>query len=48
MTEPVFTILMGGPLTATARLLERLKGTRIIAADGGTRDWAALGQPPKA
>lgn len=47
MTEPAFTILMGGPLTATARLLERLQGTRIIAADGGMRHAAGLGLEPE-
>ena len=47
MTEPAFTILMGGPLTATERLLARLKGTRIIAADGGMRHASELGIEPE-
>ncbi len=47
MTEPAFTILMGGPLTATERLVSRIAGTRVIAADGGMRHAAKLGVMPE-
>ncbi|MDQ0317959.1 thiamine pyrophosphokinase [Pararhizobium capsulatum DSM 1112] len=47
MTDQAFTILMGGPLAATDRLLGRLKDTRVIAADGGMRHAAVIGITPE-
>lgn len=47
MIDQAFTILMGGPLAATDRLLGRLKETRVIAADGGMRHAAGLGLTPE-
>lgn len=38
-----FTILLGGPLTPTVRLLAQVAGSRAIAADGGMVHAAALG-----
>jgi thiamine pyrophosphokinase len=35
MTSTLFTILLGGSLTVTPRLLAQVAGTRVIAADGG-------------
>lgn len=42
MNEPAFTILLGGNVTPTDRLLRAVTGTRAIAADGGMRHAAAL------
>ena len=47
MTHPAFAILMGGTLTPTDRLRNRLAGTRIIAADGGMRHAAMLSLSPE-
>jgi thiamine pyrophosphokinase len=42
-----FTILLGGPLTATPRLSRQIAGTRIIAADSGIAHAAPLGVTPE-
>ena len=47
MTHPAFAILMGGTLTPTDRLRNRLAGTRVIAADGGMRHAAMLSLSPE-
>ena len=47
MTHPAFAILMGGTLTPTDRLRNRLAGTRVIAADGGMRHAAMLELSPE-
>lgn len=47
MTHPAFAILMGGTLTPTDRLRNRLAGARIIAADGGMRHAAMLELSPE-
>ena len=38
-----FTILLNGPLQITERLLGQVKGSRVIAADGGIRHAEPLG-----
>lgn len=43
----VFTILLGGELTATARLARQVAGTRVIAADSGIRHARMLGLMPE-
>lgn len=47
MIEPAFTILLGGTLAVTDRLLAAVKGTRVIAADGGMRHARPLGLTPE-
>lgn len=47
MTESTFTILLGGPLAITPRLLGTVAGTRAIAADGGMRHAEPLGLTPE-
>jgi thiamine pyrophosphokinase len=42
-----FTILLGGDLTVTYRLLSQVAGSRTIAADGGMAHAAALGLSPE-
>ena len=42
-----FTILLSGPVTATARLRRQVAGTRIIAADAGMAHALALGLEPE-
>jgi len=46
-TSATFTILLGGPLTATPRLLAQVAGARCIAADGGMVHSRALGLEPE-
>lgn len=47
MKEPTFTLLLGGSLTMTDRVRQAVKGTRVIAADGGMRHAEALGVIPE-
>ncbi|WP_113425569.1 thiamine diphosphokinase [Rhizobium cremeum] len=47
MRKNSFTILLGGPLTGTERLMTAIAGSRVIAADGGMRHAAALGLKPE-
>lgn len=47
MANPAFSILMGGSLEPTERLLAQVAGTRVIAADGGMRHATALGVTPE-
>jgi thiamine pyrophosphokinase len=42
-----FTILLGGDLAPTMRLLEQTRNTRAIAADSGMKHAAALGLVPE-
>ncbi|MBX3597895.1 MAG: thiamine diphosphokinase [Rhizobiaceae bacterium] len=42
-----FTVLLGGELTVTPRVLSQVTGTRLIAADAGIRHAAALGVVPE-
>jgi thiamine pyrophosphokinase len=42
-----FTLLLGGELTVTDRLLRQVAGSRIIAADGGMAHAASLGVTPE-
>ena len=42
-----FTILLGGELVATPRLLAQIAGSRVIAADSGILHAAALGVTPE-
>ena len=42
-----WAVLLDGELTPTPRLSELVKGTRVIAADGGMRHAAALGVEPE-
>ncbi len=42
-----FTILLGGDLAATPRLMGRIAGTRVIAADSGMAHAAMLGVTPE-
>ena len=42
-----FTILLGGNLTVTPRLIAQVSGSRIIAADSGMRHAAGLGLEPE-
>jgi len=42
-----FTILLGGDLVATPRLLRHVRGSRVIAADSGIRHAPALGLVPE-
>jgi thiamine pyrophosphokinase len=42
-----FTILLGGELILTQRLLDAVRDSRFIAADGGMRHAAALGVEPE-
>ncbi len=42
-----FTILLGGELTITPRLMRQIEGTRVIAADAGMVHAAALGIVPE-
>ena len=42
-----FTILLGGNLAVTPRLLAQVSGSRIIAADSGMRHAAELGLEPE-
>lgn len=42
-----FTILLGGELTVTPRLRAQVKGTRVIAADGGMMHAASLRMVPE-
>lgn len=43
----IFTILLGGELEVTDRLMAAVGGTRAIAADGGMRHAVALGLAPE-
>ena len=43
----VFAILLGGPVTPTARLAAQLAGARVIAADQGIVHAAPLGLAPE-
>nr|WP_316656865.1 thiamine diphosphokinase [uncultured Gellertiella sp.] len=47
MTEPRFTILLGGTLVATDRVRAAVADSRVIAADSGMRHAAALGLLPE-
>ena len=47
MNDPGFTILLGGPLLKTDRLVAAVAGSRVIAADGGIRHAAMLGVVPE-
>jgi thiamine pyrophosphokinase len=47
MTDPTFTILLGGTLSPTDRLKSAVVGTRSIAADGGIRHADLLGLQPE-
>jgi thiamine pyrophosphokinase len=47
MSQTTFTILLGGELQLTDRLLAVVKESRFIAADGGMRHAAALGVVPE-
>jgi thiamine pyrophosphokinase len=47
MTSRTFTILLGGSLDATPRLMGQVAGTRIIAADGGMAHAGTLGLMPE-
>lgn len=47
MTNARFTILLGGEITVTDRLLKATANTRIIAADGGMRHAASLNVRPE-
>ncbi|MCM2477126.1 thiamine diphosphokinase [Rhizobium sp. CG5] len=47
MTQNTFTILLGGNLTLTDRLMASVAGSRFIAADGGMRHAAMLGATPE-
>lgn len=42
-----FTLLLGGDLTVTPRLIAQVAGSRVIAADSGIRHAAALGLDPE-
>lgn len=42
-----FTILLGGDLVVTPRLLAQIRGSRVIAADSGMMHAAALGLVPE-
>lgn len=42
-----FAILLGGPVTVTARLRRQIAGARVIAADGGIVHAAPLGLEPE-
>jgi len=42
-----FTLLLGGDLVATPRLLAQVAGSRVLAADSGIRHAAALGLEPE-
>ena len=42
-----FTILLGGDLAPTPRLMGQIAGTRVIAADSGMAHAAALGVTPE-
>lgn len=42
-----FSILLGGSMVPTGRLIEQVRGTRTIAADGGIVHAAALGLAPE-
>lgn len=39
----IFTILLGGPIEVTSRLIRQVSGSRVIAADGGIRHAISLG-----
>ncbi len=43
MTSTSFTLLLGGSLSITDRLLALTEGSRVIAADSGMRHAADLG-----
>ena len=45
--EERFALLLGGPVTATARLRRQLEGRRIIAADSGMRHATPLDLDPE-
>ncbi len=47
MSQSTFTILLGGEIQLTDRLIEAVTGTRVIAADGGMRHAIALGLEPE-
>ena len=47
MTTTRFTILLGGDIDVTDRLLSSVAGTRSIAADGGMRHARSLGLAPE-
>lgn len=47
MNTTTFTILLGGLLEPTDRLRAAVRGTRVIAADGGMRHAAAFGLRPE-
>ncbi len=47
MITPAFTILLGGTLAITDRVRAVVKGTRVIAADGGMRHARELGLTPE-
>jgi thiamine pyrophosphokinase len=47
MTSTSFTLLLGGNLTVTDRLLALTDGSRVIAADSGMRHARALGVMPE-
>ncbi|MGV3550397.1 thiamine diphosphokinase [Rhizobium sp.] len=42
-----FVILLGGPVTVSARLLGQVEGARVVAADSGIRHCEALGLVPE-
>ncbi len=47
MTSTSFTLLLGGSLSITDRLLALTEGSRVIAADSGMRHAADLGMTPE-
>jgi thiamine pyrophosphokinase len=47
MTSTSFTLLLGGSLSITDRLLALTGGSRVIAADSGMRHAADLGMTPE-
>lgn len=47
MAHSTFTILLGGALTPTDRILAAVKDSRFIAADGGMRHALTLGVTPE-
>ena len=47
LSSDIFTILLGGALSPTARLLEQIDQSRIIAADSGIAHATTLGITPE-